>query len=185
MNLAPLQLTPMYTPISEGGIGDGQYWNNKSLYNTTEYSQKMLEYTSTVNTLFEYGVPFNTVIKSRWPGAVFTLFDVHSLLVDIYKNPESYLDAPYNVTGYYNHCFIDGRPCVNQSDLGPLSGFLWYDELHPSYKTGESLSRSLFVSCRIYVAWHTPTARVLTWSSRFYHRRELHRRSGRKLDICH
>ncbi len=136
LNQAPLQFAPLYAPESEGGIADSQFWTNKTKYNATEYSQKILEYTTNVNTIFEYGVPFNLLVKSRWPGATFSLFDVHGLLTNVYKNPAAYLDAPHNVTGWYHHCLPSGGSCIDQSAIGPLSGFLWYDELHPSTKAG-------------------------------------------------
>ncbi len=136
LNLAPLQVSPLYAPASRGGTVTSQYWANKTAYNATEYSEKMREYTSNVNTMFEYGVPFNLVVKSRWPGATFSIFNVHGLLTDIYNNPKQYLDAPYNVTGYYHKCPPSGGTCVDQSSIGPASSFMWYDELHPSSKTG-------------------------------------------------
>jgi phospholipase/lecithinase/hemolysin len=138
LNVAPLELAPMYAPPSEGGAGDNQYWSNKTLYNTTEYSQKMKEYTTNVNTIFDYGVPFQTVVKSRWPGASFDIFNVHKLLLDIYNNPSRYLDAPAS-KGYYHHCDpVNTSSCEDLTAQGPLSSFMWYDELHPSPKTGKS-----------------------------------------------
>lgn len=53
-----LQLVPMYKPTDQGEAGDNQYWLNKTRYNTTEYAGKIMEYTTTVNTVFEYGVPY-------------------------------------------------------------------------------------------------------------------------------
>jgi hypothetical protein len=137
LNEAPLELSPLYRPPANGGTLDSQFWSNKTQYNMTEYSYKIKQYTSSVNTMLEYGVPFQTLLKARWPGATFDLFDVHSLLLDIMKTPQSYLDAPYNVTGYFRHCqATNNSNCVDQTSIGPKSGFLWYDELHPSEKTG-------------------------------------------------
>ena len=148
LNLAPLELAPLYAPLSAGGIGDSQYWSNKTQYNITEYSQKMKEYTTTVNTVFDYGVPFQTVVESRWPGASFDIFNVHKLLVDIYNNPSQYLDAPAISKGFYHHCDpINTSSCQDQTAQGPLSGFMWYDELHPSPKTGEFI-RALQCYCQ-------------------------------------
>jgi phospholipase/lecithinase/hemolysin len=98
LNQAPLQLTPMYAEPELGGVGDSQYWTNKTAYNTTEYANKMWEYTSTVNSIIGYGVPFHAKVQNRWPGAEFSVFDVHGLMTDIYNNPKEYLDAPYNVS---------------------------------------------------------------------------------------
>ncbi|KAH8884746.1 hypothetical protein GQ53DRAFT_879396 [Thozetella sp. PMI_491] len=141
LNEAPLQLSPLYASISQGGDSNDQFWPNKTLYNTTEYSEKIRQYTTSVNTMFDYGVPFNLVVKSRWPRATFSIFDVHSLMTDIYNNPKQYLDAPYNVKGSYHTCDPSGSTCVDHSDLGPLSGFLWYDSLHPSEKTDSIIAK--------------------------------------------
>lgn len=136
LNLAPLELAPLYAPLSAGGIGDSQFWSNKTHYNITEYSQKIKEYTTNVNTIFDYGVPFQTIVKSRWPGASFDIFNVHKLLVDIYNNPSQYLDAPAISKGFYHHCDpVTTSNCQDLTAQGPLSGFMWYDELHPSTKT--------------------------------------------------
>jgi phospholipase/lecithinase/hemolysin len=136
LNQAPLQVSPLYASIPNGGIADSQFWQNKTKYNTTEYQYKMFEYSTSVNTLFDYGVPFELIIKKRWPGAAFTVFDVHKLLTDIYDNGSKYLTAPANVTGYYRHCqATDNSKCVNSAQ--PMSSFMWYDELHPSSRSGE------------------------------------------------
>jgi hypothetical protein len=95
----------------------------------------MMEYTRLVNALFDAGAAVQTTVKNRWPGASVSFFDVHALLTDIYEHPTMYLDAPYNSTGYWHQC-PPGGSCTNLSKLGPLSGFMWYDELHPSEKTG-------------------------------------------------
>lgn len=136
LNEAPLEHTPLYAAPQNGGLGDNHYWTNKTAYNMTEYEQKMKEYTTNVNTMFDYGVPVEARIKARWPDASFAVFDVHQLILDIRASPENYLDAPANVTGYYYHCAVDGSNCTQSED--PLSSFLWYDELHPSERTGKS-----------------------------------------------
>ncbi|CAJ2503562.1 Uu.00g109560.m01.CDS01 [Anthostomella pinea] len=140
-NLAPLDKSPLYNSPENGGVGDGKYWANKTAYNTTELEQKMLEYTTTVNTVFDYGVPFQLLVKKRWPGASFSIFDVHQLLSDIIDEPSKYLNALANVTGYYYQCpwpLPDYSLCKNSED--PLSSFLWYDELHPSEKTDQIIA---------------------------------------------
>lgn len=96
----------------------------------------MLEYTKMVDRLFDYGVAFQTLGKARWPGARFDVFDVNNLLTDIHDNPSAYLDAPANVTGFFHYCNpANTSDCVDQPN--PLDTFLWYDELHPSNKTGK------------------------------------------------
>ncbi|KAL1858916.1 hypothetical protein Daus18300_009785 [Diaporthe australafricana] len=135
LNTAPLQLSPLYASASNGGVGDNQFWPNKTAYNDTEYEYKMLEYTQLVDRLFDYGVPFEVLVNDRWPDATFDIFDVNSLITDIYNDPSAYLDSPANVTGYYHHCDAAGSNCVDEAN--PLDTFLWYDALHPSKKTGE------------------------------------------------
>ncbi|ORY67520.1 acetyl esterase [Pseudomassariella vexata] len=135
LNEAPLELSPLYAAQQNFGVSDNHYWTNKASYNMTEYEQKIKEYTTNVNTMFHYGVPFQNVVQKRWHGSSFTVFDVHSLITDIYNEPEKYLDAPFNSTGFYRECNEDGSVCTNSEN--PLSSFLWYDELHPSEKTDE------------------------------------------------
>jgi hypothetical protein len=136
LNNAPLEHTPMYAAPQNGGTGNNVYWTNKTAYNMTDYEQKMLEYTTNTNTIFEYGVPFQLLVKARWPGAEFAVFDVHQLLTDIFNNPSQYLDSPANATGFYHDCNpTNTSDCTNSAE--PLSSFLWYDPLHPSAKTGE------------------------------------------------
>lgn len=159
LNEAPLQLAPEYASQAKGGAGDNQYWQNKTLYNETEYEQKILQYTTNVNTMFDYGAPFNLLVKKRWPGASFAIFDVHRLFADIHANPGAYLDAPADATGFFHACApTNNSNCVDSKN--PASSFLWcvpgissrvsfpwalfahiccprYDELHPSEKAGK------------------------------------------------
>lgn len=134
LNTAPLQYAPMYAAQSNGGAGDTIYWTNYTLYNETEYQYKMLEYTQLVNRIFDYGAAYETVVKSRWPGASLDIFDVNSLLSDIYHDPSAYLDAPANATGFYNVCDPQNTTDCTTSEF-PQDSFLWYDSLHPSNKT--------------------------------------------------
>ncbi|KAH8198176.1 hypothetical protein TruAng_007657 [Truncatella angustata] len=138
LNTAPLELSPLYAAPQNSGIGDNHYWTDKTTYNMTEYEQKMLEYTTSVNTMFDYGVPVQTKIKSRWPGSSVTIFNVHQLILDIHNNPEQYLDAPANTTGFYYNCGVDNSKCIASENA--LSSFLWYDELHPSERTDQIIA---------------------------------------------
>lgn len=133
----------MYAAQSNGGVGDNQYWQNKSSggYNQTEYQYKMLEYTELVNRVFEYGVAYETQVKARWPGATFDVFDVNRLLSDIYHDPSQYLDSPANATGFYYHrCDADDSSLCTPTPSNPLDTYLWYDELHPSNKTSSIIA---------------------------------------------
>lgn len=68
------------------------------------------------------------------------IYDVNSLITDIYNNPTEYLASPANVTGQFSLCDVDNSTiCYNTSDLS-LAHFLWYDELHPSQTTDEIIA---------------------------------------------
>jgi phospholipase/lecithinase/hemolysin len=100
----------------------------------------MLEYTSTVNKVWSFQAPFELLIAKRYPGASLALYDVHSLLTDIYNNPTQYLESPANVTGFYHKCNSKGADCVNSTE--PIGSFLWYDALHPSAKADEIIAKN-------------------------------------------
>ncbi|KAJ6779795.1 hypothetical protein PWT90_01487 [Aphanocladium album] len=134
LNTVPLEKSPMYASPENGGTADNEYWGSKSQYNMTEVQYKMLEYTSSANALFEQGLPFHLLVKKRWPQVSFSLFDVHSLVLDIHVAPERYLTQPSNVTWPWKSC-SPSTGC-QQSNL-PMSNFLWYDEVHPSARTSE------------------------------------------------
>ncbi|KAF6813727.1 acetyl esterase [Colletotrichum sojae] len=135
LNVSPLEQSPLYRATERGGFADSQFWTNKTAYNTTEYEYKMLEYTTNVNTMFDYGAPFQLLVKKRWPGASFSVFDVHNLLRDMHAEPEEYLAAPANVIGVYRVCDPVTRACIDSSES--KASFLWYDELHPSERASE------------------------------------------------
>ncbi|CEJ84293.1 hypothetical protein VHEMI03436 [[Torrubiella] hemipterigena] len=137
LNQAPLQVSPMYAAPKNGGEQLDQYWPNKaSACNSTESEQKMFEYTMSVNTMFDYGAPFQLLVKKRWPGAYFTIFNVHDLMLDIHNNPSQYLTPPAVVDKPYRTCGANG--CVDAKD--PLSGYLWFDGLHPSERTDQIIA---------------------------------------------
>ncbi len=139
-NQAPLQLAPMYRPSAWGGAGNGPYWANKTSYNDTEYAYKIFEYTTDVNTMVAYGLPFQAIVRRRWPGSSVAVFNVHQLLTDMYNSPAAYLAAPANATGFYHHCSPQNTNCVNMA--APLDAFMWYDDLHPSSKTDSVIAQN-------------------------------------------
>lgn len=104
----------------------------------TASSSKVKEYTKLVNDIFDYRTPFELLIARRYPGASFAVFDVNTLITDIYNHPQNYLSSPANVTGQYNLCDVTGANCVKQKRS--LDHFLWYDELHPSERTDEVIA---------------------------------------------
>jgi len=139
MNTAPLQLSPLYGMPGAGGLSASQYWPDKS-GNISEISYKMKEYTSLVNSIFDYRTPFEVEIANRYRGASFAVFDVNSLLTDVYNNPSAYLTSPANVTGQYHKCDVaTGSVCVDSSVS--LDHYMWYDELHPSEKTDQAIAK--------------------------------------------
>jgi hypothetical protein len=135
LNTGPLEKTPLYAHPDNGGTLDSQFWGTKTQYNMTEYSQKIMEYSTSVNTMLEYAVPVMATIKNRWPKATVDLFDVHSLLADIHSEPAKYLEAPHNVLSYWHQCDASGANCVDQGESP--DGYMWYDELHPSVRTSK------------------------------------------------
>lgn len=124
MNVAPLDLSPLYGLPSAGGLPSSHYWPNKPA-NTTEQSWKMKEYSSTVNTVLDYRVPFEIKLANRYPGAHFALFDTHSLISDIYNNPATYLNGTgtLHVNEPYQVCPAAGGDCMNSEES--LDNFLW------------------------------------------------------------
>lgn len=136
MNQAPLELSPVYAAAVHGGLNSSGFFPGKETTDQLAFENKIMQYTTLVNGLFDYGVPFNLLVKKRWPGAEFVVFDAHKLLTDIFTRPKDFLDAPYNVTGIWTACEKAGldSPGCKGSKLG---SFLWYDELHPSEKAGK------------------------------------------------
>ena len=100
----------------------------------------MKEYTKLVNDDFDYRTPYELLVARRYPGASIAIFDVNSLMTNIYNNPTKYLASPANVTGQYHLCdAVTGASCTDQTGLS-LDNFLWYDELHPSQRTDEIIA---------------------------------------------
>jgi phospholipase/lecithinase/hemolysin len=100
----------------------------------------MKEYTTTVNSLFDYRTPYELMIKKRYPGAHIAIYDVHSLLTDIYNNPNAYLTSPANVTGQYFLCDVATGSHCTSSTLS-ADHYMWYDELHPSQQTDKTIAK--------------------------------------------
>ncbi|KAI9870229.1 MAG: hypothetical protein M1830_004504 [Pleopsidium flavum] len=139
-NIAPLYLAPLYANDTDMGVGHNQYWKMKP-DNHTAIAEKMKEYSTTINNVWKYQVPYEALIANRYPGANFAMFDVYSLILDIYTKPSSYLNgtAPANVTGFSHQCSVNGTMCT--MDSSPDS-FLWFDELHPSEQTDRIIARN-------------------------------------------
>jgi len=141
LNQAPLYLAPLYANDSSGGVGPNQYWADKPA-NHTAIEEQMKEYVTTINDVWKYQIPYESLVANRYPGANFAYFDVYSLMLDIYTNPTAYLNgtAPANVTGYEHHCNLNGTNCVLTTSP---DSFLWFDELHKSEQVDRIIARNL------------------------------------------
>ncbi|RHZ43904.1 putative C6 transcription factor [Aspergillus thermomutatus] len=139
MNMAPLDLTPLYALPQNGGSVNAQYWTDKAAYdsNITRPSEKMRQYVKMVNTVYDYQTPYDVVVADRYPHSIFAVYDVHALMTDIWANPSHYLNgtAPYNVTSSVYRC---GSPCASNE---ARDSYLWYDDLHPSEQTDRIIAR--------------------------------------------
>lgn len=127
INEAPLELAPLYKASFPSA--------NKVGRDAVQMENKMRQYTTSVNTMFEYGVPFQLLVQKRWPGATFAILDANTLMRDVFNEPAKYLDAPADALGVFN--VWDPVPGVNTASSLPLNSFMWYDPLHPSEKTCE------------------------------------------------
>lgn len=79
MNVAPLQLAPLYATPEHHGVGPNHYWPDKPS-NLTEVSYRMWEQVATVNHAFKYQTPFELLIAKRYPGARFAVMDMNGLV---------------------------------------------------------------------------------------------------------
>jgi hypothetical protein len=79
MNLAPLQLAPMYATPEHHGVGPNHYWPDKPS-NLTAISYRMWEQVANVNHAFKYQTPFELIIRNRYPGSKFAIMDTFGLV---------------------------------------------------------------------------------------------------------
>ncbi|KIW15114.1 hypothetical protein PV08_07901 [Exophiala spinifera] len=127
MNTVPLQLTPLYSiklPSGEEKVRDR--W----------MAPKAIEITKVVNDIYRYQTPYEFAVSNRYPDARVALFDVNSLMTDMYFSPEFYFNgtAPANVTSFYTK--------TQEDRLNPDS-FMWRDDLHPSEQTHRNIAAEL------------------------------------------
>jgi hypothetical protein len=82
MNMAPLDLTPLYALPQNGGSLNAQYWTDKAAYdsNITRSSEKMRQYVALVNAVYDYQTPYDVVVADRYPHSRFAVYDVHALV---------------------------------------------------------------------------------------------------------
>ena len=123
MNTMPLHLAPAYANETLHGMatGDDSY-----------KAEKIHELTTSANDIFRYQTPYEFVISNRYPDAQVALFDVWSLVREMYFNPEDYFNgtAPANVTSG-----------ITFSDRSSPDSYLWWDDLHPSEQTARTIAK--------------------------------------------
>lgn len=85
INVAPLNLSPEYGVEGQGGVGSNQYWQDKSDYNITEISGRMLESVVTVNAIYKYRTPYEVELAKRYPGADFAIYNVHDVVSSLMR----------------------------------------------------------------------------------------------------
>lgn len=78
-NVAPVQLTPLYSLPDAGGVEPNHYWPDKPS-NLTAVSYQMLEQVVTVNAMYKYRISFAVGIERRFPGAHFALMDTYGVV---------------------------------------------------------------------------------------------------------
>ncbi|KAL4885915.1 SGNH hydrolase-type esterase domain-containing protein [Aspergillus karnatakaensis] len=154
MNIAPLDLSPQHALPENGGLVNSQFWKDKEAYdggNMTRSSEKMRQYLTMVNEVFEVKTPVEVQVKKRYRGSRVAVYDVHGLITDIWHNPAEYLNgtAPYNVTGSVYRC---GSDC---DDNAVRDSYLWYDDLHPSEQTDRVIAREFVEVVKGRSKWAT------------------------------
>jgi hypothetical protein len=82
MNIAPLDLSPQYALPENDGVTAPRYWKDKTQYNSnlTQISEKMRQYSTLVNSVYEFQIPYQVKLTKRYAKSQFALFDVHSLV---------------------------------------------------------------------------------------------------------
>ena len=78
-NVIPLELVALYANETFGGSGPNHFWPTKPA-NQTAIAIKMKEYSTSVNNIMKYQIPYEAGLTNRYPGANFALFDVHQLV---------------------------------------------------------------------------------------------------------
>ncbi|PVI06255.1 carbohydrate esterase family 16 protein [Periconia macrospinosa] len=141
MNLAPLQLAPLYATPENDGVKNAPFWPDKPS-NITEVSYRMWESVATLNALYEYRTPFELLIADSYPEAKIANFDVNALMTDIWTHPEGYLNGTEkaNVTGFVKHCQGSGANQTCSRRESPDS-YVWFDELHPSEQVDRVIAK--------------------------------------------
>jgi phospholipase/lecithinase/hemolysin len=82
MNIAPLYVSPQYARPENGGVESSQFWSDKAEFNAnlTQTTEKMRQYSTLVNAVYGYRVPYELKVAGRYPRSSFAVFDTHSLV---------------------------------------------------------------------------------------------------------
>jgi hypothetical protein len=89
MNMVPLELSPQYGLPGQGGVEVPYFWWDKMSYNDnmTQISEKMRQYSTMVNAVYDLQVPYLVKLTERYPDSAFAVFDVHSLVSEPRRSP--------------------------------------------------------------------------------------------------
>ena len=125
MNTMPLHLAPLYAneTLHGAATGDLQF-----------EAEKVHELTTSANDIFNYQTPYEFIVSKRYPGAQVALFDVWSLVREVYFHPDDHYNGSVaaNVTSYVS---------LSQETRASPDSFMWWDGLHPSEQTGRIIAR--------------------------------------------
>lgn len=104
MNLAPLDLLPQYALPENGGVEVSRFWTDKLVYNDniTQISEKMRQYRTMVNAVYDLQTPYLVKLTDRYPDSAFAVFDVYSLVSPLFPfcsmQPEKLVMKPLQLT---------------------------------------------------------------------------------------
>lgn len=79
MNMAPLQLAPLYATPERGGLGKNWAWPDKP-DNITRVSSRLWEEVAMVNYAYKYQTPYELLVARRYPEAHFAIMDMNRLV---------------------------------------------------------------------------------------------------------
>ncbi|KAI5778142.1 GDSL lipase/acylhydrolase family protein [Geopyxis carbonaria] len=138
-NIAPLEVSPLYTTVELGGSGGpNRFWRGRP-ENATETMVRMRDQVAAVNEIWKYQAA--AAVHGELKGAKLAVLDSYTLMSEIYHNPAAYLNGsqPLNVTGFNEHCDLDGN--CTEYRMDDRDSFFWYDELHPSEQVGRIVAK--------------------------------------------
>ncbi|KAA8912897.1 hypothetical protein FN846DRAFT_932132 [Sphaerosporella brunnea] len=150
LNIAPLELAPLYSVL--GTPGPDRFWLEKG-YNLTDIAASMTEEVAAANEIFSLHAQL--AVKNELWGSKIAILNTNGLIRDIYNHPELYLNgtAPLNVTGYNVHCGVAGN-CFDYR-IDDRDAFLWYDALHPSEQASRVVAREFKATVEGKGKWAT------------------------------